>query len=180
MPSIGYLRGRTTDPSSGRTTGPTFAMIPEEVLVDERLSHRDVRVYGLLARSRRGPFVSCGERRVAFCAKINRRSARASIAKLVDAGYVSREESKHGSRARYRLTSPLFAKQAAKSGPAEKTAIGVELGAVGKQKVAERAQMVKCPRCSKQCKALLKVGWCRACRWDDKVDGRIERKLKAS
>lgn len=36
---------------------------------------------------------------------------------------------------------------------------------------------IRCPRCERRCRALLKIGYCRMCRWDEKVDRRIDAKI---
>lgn len=168
LPSIGYLRGRTTTPTTGRSTAPTFAMIPENVLTDPRLTHRDIRVYGMLACARRGPFISIGERRMAERAHIARRGIRSSLQKLAEFGLLDvTAPDKRGGRARYRLTSELFGKR-----PAEIP----EPAIPGAGRVQNR-EKVTCGRCGDRCFGLLKVGWCRSCNWKLKVDKQIDKKL---
>lgn len=166
LPCIEYLRGRSTTPTlekSGRSTTSTFAMVPEAVLTDCGLTHRDIRVYALLACARRGQYVSVGARRLARGAQIDRRSARQSISKLVLCGHLEVvRPTRRGSRGRYRFTSNLFAVAKEPVSPPKSDA------AMGRH---EAAGEVKCPRCRKRCKKLLKVGYCRSCRWADKVEG---------
>lgn len=154
LPEEQYLRGHSTTPTSGHSTTPTitFAMIPEEVLTDKRLSHRDVRVYGILALSRRGAFVSIGERRQAELASIDRRGVRESRNNLVRCGHVEVDLT-HGSRARYRLTSPLFFGSVAQPS-------GVAFG---------KREMIECPQCHLDRPALCKSGVCRACNLKNKI-----------
>lgn len=159
LPGIEYLRGHTTPPSTGHTTTPTFGMIPLEISADPSLSHRDVRVFNILASHRRGPFVSIGERRIGKMIRIDRRGVRDSIAKLVKTAHVEALTSKHGGRARYRLTSELFG---GKAKPAAQ--------AVPSCHQPEKPDLLPiCPKCRKSCRQLLKVGYCRSCRWDAKV-----------
>lgn len=113
---VEYLRGAhqpSTSPKSGASQPSTFAMISEAILVDRELQRLDVSVYGLLACSRRGPFVSLGERRIAVRLHVRRRSVQNSIARLIKAGYLKLSApAKRGFRARYELTSSVFAAKA--------------------------------------------------------------------
>jgi len=173
LPCIGYLRGRTTGPTTGRTKGPTFGMIPSDVSTDERLNHRDVRVYCIFSQTRRGPLVSIGERRVAVILRLKRRSVRASIAALVAAGHVEALPVKRGERARYRLTSPLFS-----------AAVSVKAEVSEEKAVPLKREWVNCPKCGNKRPALLKVGWCRSCNADrrtelisERVSERVSRRV---
>ena len=166
LPCIECLRGRSTTPTwekSGRSMTPTFAMVPEAVLSDCGLTHRDIRVYALLACARRGQYVSVGARRLARGAQIDRRSVRQSISKLALCGHLEVvRPTRRGSRGRYRLTSSLFAVAKEPVPPANADT------PMGRKELLEE---VKCSRCRRNCKKLLKVGYCRSCRWEDKVKG---------
>lgn len=114
-----YLRGTSGTPASGKsgTSGtPAFAMTEQRILLDLTLHNLDTRVYGLLACARRGQFVTLGERRIAEQLGIDRRTVRNCIARLTKSGYMKlATETKSGMRARYELTSPLFAPKIKKS-----------------------------------------------------------------
>ncbi len=131
-------------------------MVPWQVAVDKRLKHSEVRVFILLAASRRGPDVSIGTRRLAQSLGVGRETVRRSCAALVRCGYLEVDPAtKRGRRARYRLTSPIFA-----------------VPSMGKESEVDFSfppLLVVCPRCQRQCRQILKVGWCRSCEWKFKV-----------
>lgn len=167
LPSIQYLRGRARGPSSGPATDPTstFAMKPGEVLFDDRLNHRDLHVYDVLAYHRCGAQVSVGERRLAGAARIKRRSLREILVKLAECGHLEiKKASKLGARAHYLLTSKLFASSEIAEVPTSNK--GKEL--VPKERT-DMAALLRCPKCAKRCRQLLRVGYCRSCRWKDNV-----------
>ena len=169
LPNMKSIRGHTTAPSTGHTTAPTFsfAMVPEAVLSDPNLNHRDVHVYCILAAGRRGPLVSIGGRRIGQGARIARRSVRTSISKLVDGGHVEIIEGVKGSRARYKLTSPLF------SGVKVDQASTSSRQAKKKSTIPE-VDWIFCPLCQQRRPKLLKVGWCRSCNWSKRVQAEAE------
>jgi hypothetical protein len=163
LPSIQYLRGCHLPPTSGCQATPTptsipgFAMIPADVLTDARLSARDVRVYALLACTRRGCYASIGRQRLAKYVHADRRGIRASIKSLIGSGHI--EERQDGrQRSRFRLTSEWFSGKS--PGEAEVTPA---------PDVEAPAELLRCPKCSRSCRGLLKVGWCRSCNAELKV-----------
>ena len=107
-----YLRGTSGTPAfeqSGTSGTPAFAMTEQRILVDLALHNLDVRIYGLLACSRRGQLVSIGERRLAEQLHIDRRTVRNCIGRLIAAKHIKlATPTKSGMRARYELTSMLF------------------------------------------------------------------------
>jgi hypothetical protein len=114
-----YLRGVPQTPAlpkSGVPRTPAFAMVEERIFDDPKLHRIDVSVYGLLACARRGALSSMGERRLAKRLRALRRSIRASIRRLEASGYLKLAvPTRSGMRARYELTSPLFAPKVKKS-----------------------------------------------------------------
>ena len=161
--------------------GLRFAMVPWEVGTDPRLKHLDVRVFFVLAGCRRAAVAKIGMRLIARHACTTTRYVVSSIKRLQSCGYLESQPVGNGSRAHYRLTSAKFSISG-------KDPIGVELSTVdvrtrgrGMIRPGELTPtIIRCPRCSKHCGGLLKVGWCRSCQWDDKVDKRIDAKLKTA
>jgi hypothetical protein len=140
-------------------------MIPGEVLADPRLSHRDVRVYGLLTCCRRGCYVSLGRARLAKLAHADRRGIRASVKVLTDCGHI--QETREGKRrARFKLLSSWFLGKGNAS--AEETQI---------PQISSKIELVRCPRCGKSCRGLLKVGWCRSCNLEHKITRIVDKRL---
>ena len=177
LPSSKCVRGRTTAPTiseSGRTTDPTFrfGVVPWGVITDVRLTNTDVRVYGILALSERGGVATIGGRLLGKSACVSRRTARRSLKNLIAAGHLEVQlgHKGRGARARYRLTSPLFAAKIG-SGPAESGA-GQELNR-GKAAV----DLIRCPKCRTPCRRLLRAGWCRSCAAQLRLERSIDLKL---
>lgn len=169
-PCIKYLRGRTTTPSSGRTTTPTFSMIPAEVLFDVRLRHEDVHGYAVMAYFRDGPTVNTGQRRLAEATGVDRRTMRRIIGRLLEFGYL--EVAQKGKwRAKYRLISPLFSKEF--SG---KPSIGAESGDLDACLVTPKPPIKICPECHKKRRGLMSLGWCRSCNSVKKME-KISRRV---
>ncbi len=131
-------------------------MVPWVIATDKRLSHGDVRIFLILAACRRGPNVNVGRRRIAKLIHVSRDTVKRALAKFERLGYLEFKPSARGKRGRYSLTSPLFS-------PAAVTPI-----AESSEWHSPAPPLVKCSRCSNQCRGLLKVGWCRACAWRDK------------
>lgn len=114
-----YLRGSpqaSTSEKSGIPGASTFSMIPESVLIDPKLQHLDIRVYGMLACARRGSTVTLGQRQIAERLHVKRRSLTRAIARLIEANHLKLSTpTASGHRARYELTSPLFVPKVKKS-----------------------------------------------------------------
>lgn len=160
--NIKYIRGHATRPSTGHATIPSlrFAMVPEEVLFDERINHRDLRVYQVLTYHRRGAYACVGERLLAAKSRICRLALREIILKLKDLGHVEIEDSgRPRTRARYFLTAAIFAVPQFHDSADQSAWV----------------PLITCPKCKKPCGGLLKVGWCRRCNWDVRVDDRSRR-----
>lgn len=141
-----------------------WAMVSWGVWVDQRLKHSDIRVYGILACCRRGPYVSVGQRLIARYAKMSQRKVSESMARLQECEYVECSDRAAGRRGQYKLTDPRFSAVAEAKTPAKSV------------EVAFAAPLVTCPKCGKGCGGLLKVGWCRGCNWLIKVDA-LARKV---
>lgn len=141
-------------------TNSQFAMIPEAVLLDRRLTATEIRVYAVMACARRGPYVNMGERRIAERSRVARRTLRKCLRKLRECGLVDSGHRVGGQRAQYRLTSPLFG--------AEKQAIGADPGQADASKEGRAVPLV-CGKCHQACRGLLKIGICRSCNWKNRV-----------
>lgn len=149
--------GRATTPSLG------FAMVPKDVRDDRRLTHRDLHVYMEIAAAERGGHANIGERRLAKLARVDRRSLRGVIARLVEFGHVEIEEQDAKVRAWYHLTSPRFASLV--------TVPEIDPGCI-------KEALDTCPKCGKGCHGLLKAGWCRSCNWFVKMDPLVRRLVR--
>jgi hypothetical protein len=130
-------------------------MVPAEVFTDPRLTHRDVRVYCMLACSRRGPYASLGRQRLAKFVHADRRGIRASIRALVEFGHLEEKQEGRG-RSRFKLLSRWFVGDAAKE--------AAPVVATG---------MPRCPRCSRSVRAVGKAGVCRSCAENERLVGRV-------
>jgi hypothetical protein len=156
--------GRSTTPSLG------FAMVPKSVRDDVRMSHRDLHVYMELAGARdKTDHARVGERLLSKLSRVDRRSLRTVLKRLVEFGHVEIEGKGAKTRARYRLTNPLF------SIPASADSANVNA-----RKADILVPSMSCPRCRKSCKQLLRVGWCRSCQWDLKMRRMIREEIEKS
>lgn len=155
--------------AGGVPTTPSllFAMVPIEVRRDPRLTHRDKVVYMELAGARRGSRANIGERLLAGHCGIDRRGLRKVIRKLVDCGHVELEECAGRKRARYLLTSRLFAPAVA---AIEETPV---------RPVSVPAAQ-SCGKCARRVRGLGKTGVCRNCavvERTEKIADRVARRV---
>jgi hypothetical protein len=79
-----------------------FGMIPWEVLVDPRLKHADIRVYGVMASCRRGSDVNMGTRLIARHGCMGQTTVIESLRRLKVCGYAESCVVPNGARAEYR------------------------------------------------------------------------------
>lgn len=87
----------------------SFGRIPDEVMFDPRLDHRDVRIYGILASaSRSGGRSELGRRLIAKRACCAEGVVAASLSRLETTGHIKCEPVGRGHRRRYLLLSPIF------------------------------------------------------------------------
>jgi hypothetical protein len=163
------------EPKTGHPTTPSlgFAMVPEEVRRDGRLTHRDLHVYMELAGARKGSNANIGERLLAKYCRIDRRGVRESVGRLVEFGHAVIGERGKRKRGFYRLTAALFSGKAVESG-------GNAMGANEEKgsKLAVRRELVRCPVCSTLCRQILKVGWCRKCNWKREVRKVVDERIR--
>lgn len=143
-----------------------FAMVPSEVVVDPRLQHVDVRIYNVLALCRQGSTVKIGTRLIGKYARTSQRRIAKSLGRLVSCGYVTVDRGINGARAKYGLTSDWF------RGKID-IAIGAESTPV--DALREAAKAIECPRCHQRRRQILKVGYCRTCKSNDKFDLGVRR-----
>jgi hypothetical protein len=144
-------------------------MIPNEVLEDQRLSHLDFRVYGVMSGARQGSgaWANIGERLIASRARTDRYEVRKAIARLVEFGWIEirkpaepQKPNEPLPRNWYHFTSPIFK----------------EIEKVPEEHPAQEQFLIVCPKCGRICGGLLKnLGWCRRCNRQVEMD-KIARK----
>lgn len=86
-----------------------FAMLPNALIVDERLKHIDVHIYGVLVVCRKGARVNVGIRLIARYAGTSQRRVIDSLRKLAECGYI--EKGAVAPRARARVSAEVRAVQ---------------------------------------------------------------------
>jgi hypothetical protein len=155
----------------GRFSAQRWAKVPLDVIVDDRLSHRDVRVYSALCLCRRGAVVNVGVRWLAGLIHLRYQGVAESIQALRNAGHVDVGPRAPGKRASYRLTSALFV-------------AGSPTAAAGSAAAFKPKPVpVACPNCRQLCRRLNATGQCRTCdnevRLNRKIDSRITAALSA-
>ena len=88
---------------------PKFARVPENVLADTTLTHRDIRAYAAISlHAINKRIVHVGQRRLAELAQMDRRALRICLENLGKAGHISTSTHKLGRRGVYRLNSDIF------------------------------------------------------------------------
>jgi hypothetical protein len=87
----------------------SYARVPREVVCDEDLKLRDVRVYCMLAGSVwQGSTASVGTRLIASCIHASRRLVIESLRRLEARGHIRKAAARRGKREVYVLLSPVF------------------------------------------------------------------------
>ena len=115
-----------------------------------------------MALNRRGAFVTMGQRLISQNACMDRRSARADLAHLVDLGHLAIDPAGKGKRTRYRLTAAIFARGKATSRPAAPA----ESVAPSRRAAAK----LTCSACRKRVRGLGITGVCRSCKSTARVE----------
>ena len=137
-------------------------MIPVSVLSDPMVTHRQVRVFGVIATGRRGVYSTIGQRLLSETLRLKRKSVRADITHLVDLGHLAIEPAGKGKRTQYRLTSPVFARGKAANRPA---ALAVPVAPA-----LRAAAKLTCSACRKRVRGLGITGVCRSCKSTARVE----------
>lgn len=155
-----------------------FAMIPEEVLTDPRLTAREIRIYGFLALVRTGVRLNVGQRRIAGQVHMDRRSVRAGLERLTEVGWIELQPPESGrQRARYRLLSPLFC-------AADKPEKTQDVITPETPKRVISAPPLQCAKCHKPRQRLPITGICRSCTNAAKliqtIDQRLDERLQSA
>lgn len=159
--------GHSSVPVEGHASASLkHSRIPWEVTTDALISHAAVRVYLVMAGAERCGRCSIGMRWIADCAHVNVKTVRTSIDALAKYGYIEVTKGSQGKRSEYRLTSAVFGQKERKAAKIVPAADQMEL--------KPARAMVICPQCRQRCGGLLKVGWCRSCNLDRRIDHRIE------
>lgn len=147
-----------------------FAMVPWDVLVDSRIEHLDIRIYGIMAACRHGIHVSMGGRRIAKLACTWQSSVVDSLRRLVSCEYVEVVKGPNGARNQYRLTSKYFTKPTP-----------LPEGQQPAAKLNPIARVTKtCSECKRRVRGLGKSGTCRTClgvQRTEKIADRVARKV---
>lgn len=142
-------------------------MVPKSVLRLRNLSAANKMVLAGMAMEAKGTGrIAISHGALAITCGCSRTTAMAACLALEKAGLIAKDGVPRGQVQPYRLLHPRLvskfvggARSQSKEGP-------------------KTTALLRCPRCQERCRALLKTGHCRGCRWNDKVDGRIEAKLK--
>ncbi len=97
---------------SDRETRARYARIPEEVLMDRKLSLEAYRIYGLIAMNvYQGSVSVIGLRKLGKKMGRSPNTVRKRIEELVKAGYIRVSDTGERERLWYVLTSPVFAQK---------------------------------------------------------------------
>jgi hypothetical protein len=137
-----------------------------DAFTDPHLKHLDVRVLGVLRGCQwEKPYAEVGRRKLAEWASTSLKHLAQSIRRLKDRGWVKVLASGVRGRGRYQL-------QAVKFNPSKKRG---RRNAIPAETLKAKKELVRCPLCSKLCKQILKVGWCRRCGSDKRVERISER-----
>jgi hypothetical protein len=103
-----------TRPNSGfakLAANAGYARIPLKVVIDRRLEHFDVRLYGILSWSERIGVASIGERLMADLCRVPRTEIRASLKRLTACKHIALHRGAgRGQRHCYRLLDKIFSK----------------------------------------------------------------------
>lgn len=145
-----------------------FGATPVRLYANRTLTSQDRDIYSVLSMcllGRDGEIEITEEEVGEFLGK-SARAVRRSIHKLKYAKELEVRRVKLGGNA-YRLTTPVFDSKA----PAEPVV------------AAPRRELIQCPTCAKHVRGLMRVGWCRSCNLDKKieraVDGALAKKKTA-
>ena len=88
---------------------PGYARMPFKVLIDRKLEHFDVRLYGILSWSERMGIANIGERLMAELMRAPRPEIRSSLKRLMERKHIALYRGMgRGQRHAYRLTDKIF------------------------------------------------------------------------
>lgn len=144
-----------------------FGKLPGDVLALPNLKPTAKLVFAVLAMDSKGTTrrVALSDGVIAVRAGISRPSVIEGLRTLSAAGFIEAAGDPVKQVQAYRIKHRTFRATApeVEAAPPETKASGAKDG------------FVKCPKCHKRCKGLLKVGWCRSCSWHLKIERIAER-----
>lgn len=146
-----------------------FGTVPVRLYANRTLTSQDRDIYSVLSMCLLGKdgWIEITEEEIGEFLKKSARSVRRSIHTLKYAKEIEVRRVKLGGNA-YRLITPIFAAKT----PAEPVVASMP-----------KRELVSCPTCAKRVGGLLRVGWCRSCGFDKKiekaVDGALAKKKTA-
>lgn len=146
--------------SRSQNFGAWFAAIPARLYLDRSLNGTDRDVYGVIGiclRSRAGS-IEVSQPEIGEFLGLSARQVRRSLRRLVAAGAI-KVRGQRGAPSVYGIDAPAHAEK------------------VATEKAVEPTPTVKCPKCRKSCRGLLKVGWCRSCGWKNKVQRIVREEI---
>ena len=137
-----------------------FAMLPIDVLRRKDLSASCKVVFaGLAMESYGSGRISISHQAIAAICGISRITALDSLARLREVGLIDKDGTPVNQVQPHRILHSRL--------------VGAQAAAIA----AGPEESLECPRCHRSCKQLLRVGYCRACRWQDKIRGIVREEM---
>jgi hypothetical protein len=134
-------------------------------VVDERLADKAFRILALLECCCWDAPAQLAFEEIAFAVNSSRPQVIRHVGLLESAGYITVKRS-HNKRNEYAVPGVTGVRVRGRAVNASVVA------------VAETPRpTVKCPECSKSVPSLLRVGWCRACNWERKVERIADKRI---
>ena len=151
-------------PSKVERSEHWFGRIPAALLSDPTVSDAALRVYGILTLKTCGNVSAIGMRGLGRLVGKSPQTVMRRLRELAIRGDIKMSKGTNGQRARYELTSPVFAGKGGAQAPGE----------LGSTRVRTSVKpSVICSRCRKPCGGLLRIGHCRSCNLDLKIDRKV-------
>ena len=150
-----------------------WAKLPWTAICDARLSTRDLRIFAALCAARQGQIVTVGVRWLVDSVHIRDAGVLKSLRHLEETGYLTIRSGGAGRRQSYLLRSSLFSSSdSPASDPPSQPATQTPSSSPDTP-----LPLVRCSLCRRQCKRVLKAGWCRSCNADKRIEKAVDRKL---
>jgi hypothetical protein len=152
-----------------KTTGkPRFAMLPEDVLADIRLTPAAKLVLaGMSMMSFQSGRISISHQALGEVCGLSRSAVLTSVKALARFGLIEPDGAAVRQVQPYKLLHSRLA----------------SVSQVSSQVVVDKrnaGKMVACPTCHKSRKQLLKAGWCRSCAWELRVRGLAREEIASA
>ena len=135
------------------------ARVPESVGSDPKLRAKDVRIYYALSLAERNGRATIGQRLLARSACMAQQHVSGSLVRLEAAGHIQVERRRRA-RSSYVLLAAMFRR--------------VSIAPVEPSALHPQHVIIRCPRCSRSVRQVLKIGWCRSCQHDIKLTAKME------